>query len=593
MTELQPAAAPRAYSKDYWDQVFEQLAKHRTFQVAIAALALLYASAIYAPLIANDRPYVLEAANYDEYGQAHRTLYPVTLGLARLVQMDSAEYLAQRTESSTQTFDEALEAELGGALQRVATMRAYLPEDLPEERKGELDAYVVAVTEAAEKARAGDRTGATAAADVAKETGKAVRAGLAPADPNDLEKDGVALDGKTSYPLIEALGWGEIFFMTLWALLLAWPLWNRVVNRALLKSDRVRIRRARRAKWAAVVGLSVLAAVGWKLTVDGSTTFSVAPYKQALTPAAGKQVAQIVPIRVVFPPIAIGFAETSSGEYFRPPTWKSYAEIDEEGYYVRGYGVPEEDRITGVLPDPAPVQVKFGEPDRNAPSRHWLGTDNLGRDMLVRALYGGRISLSVGLVSAAILVFIGTIVGALAGYFGGWVDLVLSRVIELLLCFPAFFLILMVMAFVDPQVVSPMIAIVVVIGLINWTGVARLARGEFLKLREQEFVVAAQALGLSPLRTIFRHILPNAMGPILVSGAFAVAAGILIESGLSFLGFGVTEPIPSWGALVNVSRNPEHWWVILFPGLLIFITVSCYNLVGEAIRDAVDPRLKD
>jgi peptide/nickel transport system permease protein len=173
------------------------------------------------------------------------------------------------------------------------------------------------------------------------------------------------------------------------------------------------------------------------------------------------------------------------------------------------------------------------------------------------------------------------------------VDLVLSRIIELILCFPAFFLILMVMAFVDPQVVPPIIAIVVVIGLINWTGVARLARGEFLKLREQEFVVAAQALGLSPLRTIFRHILPNAMGPILVSGAFAVAAGILIESGLSFLGFGVTEPIPSWGALVNVSRNPEHWWVILFPGLLIFITVSCYNLVGEAIRDAVDPRLKD
>lgn len=344
---------------------------------------------------------------------------------------------------------------------------------------------------------------------------------------------------------------------------------------------------ARRVKWLAALVVPALVGLGWKLTVDGSPTFATAPYKQALTEG------QIVPTRVLFPPLALGFAETSSGEFFRPPTWKSYAEIDDAGYYVRGPGVPEPDPITGILPEPAPVEVEFGEPARNAAGRHWLGTDNLGRDMLVRALYGGRISLSVGLVSAAILVVIGTIIGALAGYFGGWVDLVLSRLIELIICFPAFFLILMVMAFIDPNVVPPMIAIVVVIGLVRWTGVARLARGEFLRLRDQEFVVAARALGLSPLRTIFRHILPNAMGPILVSGSFSVAAGIIVESSLSFLGFGVSEPIPSWGALVNVSRNPEHWWVILFPGLLIFVTVSCYNLVGEAFRDAVDPRLKD
>ena len=574
--------AKREYSKDYWDQVIEQLKRHRTFKVAMAILALLYASAIYAPLLANDRPYVLEAANYAEYGTAHRTLYPVTLGMGRLVKMDEAAYLAQRTGGSTQGLAETLEAERGAAHGRVATMRSYLP----PESDALLDEYAAAVDSAVDKAIAGDVEGAAAAAGVAKDVAKRVRAELAPIDPMDPESTGIKLNGVKSYPLFEVLGWGEIFFMVLWAFVLGWPLWNRLVNRLLLAGDALRIRRVRRTKWAVVFAVSILASLGWKLTVDGSMSFAVAPYKQGLTEG------QIVATRAIFPPLSFGFAETNSGEYYRPPTWKSYAEINEEGYYVRGPRVPEPDKITAVMPDPAPVQVRYAEPENNSARRHWLGADNLGRDMLVRALYGGRISLSVGLVSAAILVLVGTFVGAVAGYFGGWVDLVLSRFIEILLCIPAFFLILMVMAFIPPEIPS-ILAIVVVIGLIRWTGVARLARGEFLKLREQEFVIASQALGLSPMRTIFRHILPNAMGPVLVSGAFAVASGILTESGLSFLGFGVNEPVPSWGALVNVSRNPEHWWVILFPGLLIFVTLSCYNLVGEAVRDAVDPRLKD
>jgi peptide/nickel transport system permease protein len=386
---------------------------------------------------------------------------------------------------------------------------------------------------------------------------------------------------------VAALGWGEVFFMVLWLFVLGWPLWNRLVNRALLGGDRVRIRRARRAKWAVALGASALAGVLWKVTVDGHTTIDVAPFKSGITSG------EIVAKRAIFPPLSFGFAETNSGEYFRPPTWKSYADIDETGYYMHGARRPEADVVTGVLPNPAPVQVRYPEPQRNQWTRHLVGTDRLGRDLLVRALYGGRISLSVGLVSAALLVLIGTFVGALAGYYGGWVDFLLSRLIELLICIPPLFLILMVLSFIDPKVVPPILAVVAVIGCFYWTGVARLARGEFLKLREQEFVVAARALGISSMRTIFRHVLPNAMGPILVSGAFAVATGILTESALSFLGFGVNEPVPSWGALVNDSRNPEHWWVILFPGLLIFVTVSCYNLVGDAIRDAVDPRLKD
>ena len=156
----------------------------------------------------------------------------------------------------------------------------------------------------------------------------------------------------------------------------------------------------------------------------------------------------------------------------------------------------------------------------------------------------------------------------------------------MVICFPVFFLILVVVAFVGPSVLT----IMVVIGAVQWTGVARLARGEFLRLRELDFVVAARSLGLTSARIVFRHVLPNALGPLLVAASFSVAAGILIESALSFLGFGIRLPTPSWGALINESKEAEHWWIHVFPGLLIFVTVLCYNLVGDALRDATDPR---
>jgi peptide/nickel transport system permease protein len=191
-----------------------------------------------------------------------------------------------------------------------------------------------------------------------------------------------------------------------------------------------------------------------------------------------------------------------------------------------------------------------------------------------------------------LLLIIGTVMGAVAGYFGGWIDLAISRLIEVFLCIPAFPLILMVSAFIDPEIVPPIFSIVVIIALIRWTGVARLVRAEFLRLREAEFAVAAKALGFSSRRTIFRHILPNAFAPALVAGAFAVASGILTESTLSFLGFGIRPPVASWGSLINETKAPEFWWMQVFPGLLIFITITCYNQVGDAIRDAVDPKMK-
>ena len=222
---------------------------------------------------------------------------------------------------------------------------------------------------------------------------------------------------------------------------------------------------------------------------------------------------------------------------------------------------------------------------------HPLRTDDLGRDVLVRMLYGARISLLVGFVAVGISCLIGIVFGALAGYYGGWIDSLIMRFVDIMLCFPTFFLILAVIAFLDPSIWN----IMIVIGLTSWMGVARLIRAEFLSLRQRDFVLAAQALGASDRRLIFRHILPNAMSPVLVSATLGVAGAILTESALSFLGIGVQPPTPSWGNMLIIGKQTlgSAWWLSVFPGLAILITVLGYNLLGEGIRDALDPRLKE
>jgi len=222
---------------------------------------------------------------------------------------------------------------------------------------------------------------------------------------------------------------------------------------------------------------------------------------------------------------------------------------------------------------------------------HPLGTDELGRDVLARILWGGRVSMLVGFVAVGISTLVGILFGALAGYYGKWVDSLIMRFVDIMLCFPTFFLILAVIAFIEANIWN----IMAIIGLTSWMGVARLVRAEFLSLKEREFVLAARSIGASNFRIIFHHILPNALGPVFVSAILGIGNAILVESALSFLGIGIQPPSASWGNMLTSGKDylEVAWWLSLFPGLAILLTVLGFNLLGEGLKDALNPRLSD
>jgi peptide/nickel transport system permease protein len=241
-----------------------------------------------------------------------------------------------------------------------------------------------------------------------------------------------------------------------------------------------------------------------------------------------------------------------------------------------------------------PVPYLGSDIDLTAPfespsSQHWLGTDKLGRDVMAGLVHGSRISLSIGFVAVGIALVVGVVLGALAGYFGAWIDLAVSRIFEVMLTLPTFFLLITIAAMFPPSIFLTM----AIIGLTGWVGIARFTRGEFLKIRNLDYVTAALALGVSAPKIMFRHILPNALAPVLVSVVIGVAGAIILESSLSFLGIGVPAEAVTWGSILNEARsNTFAWWLALFPGAAIFITVLSYYLVGEGLRDALDPRLR-
>lgn len=217
--------------------------------------------------------------------------------------------------------------------------------------------------------------------------------------------------------------------------------------------------------------------------------------------------------------------------------------------------------------------------------KHLLGTDGLGRDILSRMIYGARISLSIGIIAVGIAILVGVFFGSIAGFYGGIADSIIMRFVDIMFCFPAFFLILTVVAILEPSIYN----IMAIIGLTSWMGTARLIRAEILSLKEREFIQAEVALGVSHARIIIRHLIPNAIGPVLVSGILGIAGAILLESGLSFLGLGVQPPTPSWGNILIEAKSTlgVAWWITLFPGLAILVTVLGFNLIGEGLKKKI------
>lgn len=241
-----------------------------------------------------------------------------------------------------------------------------------------------------------------------------------------------------------------------------------------------------------------------------------------------------------------------------------------------------------VISPYTPSQQNVFERLQSPSLHHLFGTDDLGRDVFTRMIFGARISLAVGFISVFIILIIGTLLGIISGYYGGKIDYMIMRFTDIVLCFPTFFLIILVIAFIEPNIYNVMI----VIGVTSWPGLARLVRAEVLSLKEREFILVSKMMAISNIKIFFVHILPNIISPLMVYSSLAIGGAILTESALSFLGLGVQPPMPSWGQILTSGKDYIYmaWWLSLFPGIAILVTVLAFNLVGEAIRDIFDPK---
>ena len=538
-------AAGRGESQ--WALVWREFRRRRLAVLSGCVIVVLVTVSIFAPFLANDRPLCYRGYNRFEYREALRTLGAVVANSIKLQTARADD--PQRTGGHKEA--EIIERQIG------------------------LMADCLSPEKAAELRESGERLAALAATtgggnEAAGEL-RRIRVQLR----KKFDARNVELVSRWHWPVPGTLNWADVGFLVVNVLLITLPVWRSVVRR-LVPRDPSSAQTA--ACIALLFGLPVVCGlVGWMTIAD---RIDRTDYKAGVLQSGGSDVskAPVVYESVLWPLIPYGLDEDNLDvKYLRPAGWS---------------GADEGARAANTNPrdfaNPGDLEAGVAMGSWDQP--HWLGTDRIGRDVLSRMIWGGRISLAVGIVAVSIYVTIGIIVGSIAGYFRGVCDLIVSRLIEIVICFPSFFLILTIVAFVGPSIFN----IMLVIGVIGWTGVARLVRGEFLRLGEQEFVLAGRALGYSPLRIIFRHVLPNAMAPVLVSATFGIAGAILTESALSFLGFGITVPKPSWGGILASGRDAifRAPWLIYFPGFAIFLTITAYNLVGEAFRDAADPRLR-
>lgn len=554
-----PAPAPVVHSAEsQWALIWREFSKRKIALVSLYVIILLITLSVAAPFLANDRPLHYRGYNRFEYREALRTL---------LVVMNAAAEPRRKPTDAKPPSGKPEEKKPAPEPTAVVLARQF---DVMERQVG--GDFATELRAARDKALAivGSASADNPLAPEAAAQLKALRIEIR----KKFERPDVPFVANTHWPVFASLDWGDATLLAMNISLLLLPAWLPLMRRIVpAKRDRLRTL----VLIAMFFGLPAVAGLAWKLAVP--ERLDRTHYKEgaeASSPEAAK--APVVYESVTWPLIPYGLDEGDLDRKYARPALARYVPDSMLGIWSN---VPED-----TTPDGKPVERTPGRYD----GPNWLGTDGTGRDILCRMLWGGRVSLSVGIVATLIELALGITLGALAGYFRGWVDVVLSRLIEIVICFPSFFLILTIVAFVGPSIYN----IMVIIGLTGWTGIARLVRGEFLRLADQEFVLSARSLGYSPARIIFLHVLPNAIAPVLVTATFAVAGAILIESGLSFLGLGITVPKPSWGGILSTGRDSlfRAPWIIYFPGLALFVTITAYNLVGEAFRDASDPRLR-
>lgn len=393
-------------------------------------------------------------------------------------------------------------------------------------------------------------------------------------------------DGGVATPLLSSLfdrtlfeGGVDVFFNLL---LLTVPVW--MLARRTFRRDEagVRLSRWRAVLLGLVVAIELFAAFGGRAAMWVAVGVVVLPGAAVLLASArsgrpspkGARLACLALFVVGLAAIVARDQETTLPRVWRGPsaTVGGSMLFPPIPFHPNAVGEPEARERARAHPD----------------GRNWLGCDVNGRDVVTRIVFGSRISVTIGLVGVSIYILIGVLLGSLAGYYGGKVDLLIMRLVEIMICFPTMFLLLTIIAVFESRSIFLIMA---AIGFVGWPGVTRLVRGEFLRQRNLDYVTAARALGLKERRVIFRHVLPNCVGPVLVSATFGIAGAILTESGIAFLGLGDQTAV-SWGQMLTTGRSSQEWHLILVPGFAIFFVVTVFNLLGEGLRDALDPKLR-